>query len=273
MFSSTKASQNKVSKHPLRSPIDLVFESLQLYRSHLWLMVGYSAWLLLPFTAYFILSFFPGTNPLVLVLEFIFSLVELFITFWIGIIFIFIVHAIKEKQPVDLSVLKQKTLAILQPTVNVLLIQFLFVVLGFILLIIPGMIALVWYAFPQTAVILDDKKGMEAMKYSKSLTQGRFFRVAYRLIGGPIFIGIVYSILVAIVLSFASAFSNMDAITVTGSSNLPAWLDLLQSMVGIFTIPWLATYMTLLYKHLQETQNVTTSPQPAQDVTAETVSS
>jgi hypothetical protein len=65
----------------------------------------------------------------------------------------------------------------------------------------------------------------------------------------------------------------MDAITVTGSSNLPAWLDLLQSMVGIFTIPWLATYMTLLYKHLQETQNTMTPPQPAQDVTTETVSS
>jgi len=235
-------------------------------------MVGYSAWLLLPFTAYFILSFFPETNPIVLGFDFIFSLVELFLTFWIGIILILVVNSIIEKQLLDPSALKQKSIALFQPTANAFILQFLFIALGFVLLIIPGLIGLVWYAFTQTCVVLENKKGMQALHESKALSQGRFFRVAYRLIGGPIIIGIIYSIVVSLVLTFSGSLSSIQTMATQSSVSLPAWLDLLQSTVGIFTLPWLATYMVMLYKELQATRDPSTPLRSAQDDKTENIS-
>ena len=254
MFSSTKASPNKAPKAPLRSPLDLLLLSLQLYRSNFWLMVGYSAWLLLPFTGYFLLSFFSADNPLTITFDLLFTIAEFIITFWTGIILVLIVNAIVEKHPFDETGVKKYSATLLQPAARILVLHLLFVLLGFILLVIPGFIAIVWFAFAQTSAVLDGKRDMEALKFSRSLSEGRFFSVLYRLIGGPLMIGFVYAILVSLIVSIADGATGVDTKNLATQTSIPAWINLLQSIIGIFAIPLLATYMTLLYKHLRETK-------------------
>jgi hypothetical protein len=219
-------------------------------------MVGYAAWLLFPFSGYFLLSFFPEKNPIVIGFGIVFSIVEFMITFWIGIVFILIVNTLVEKRPFDTTGLKRVSISFLQPTALVFILHILLTFLGFIFLVIPGFVAIVWFAFAQTSVVLDGKRGKEALSFSRSLSQGRFFRVLYRLIGGPILISFVYFLFVAVLISIVGGISGFDPTQTTQSPQSPAWVDLLESTIGIFVIPLLATYMTLLYKHLKETRYV-----------------
>lgn len=277
MFSFIKALQNKAAhppthrnRRPLHPTLELVLQSFHLYRSNFWLMVGYSAWLLFPLSGYFLLSFFPAQNPIVIAFNILFSIVEFFITFWVGIIFILIVNALTEKQPFDATGLKNVSRSFLRPTARVFILHILLVLLGFILLVIPGFIAIVWFAFAQTSVILDGKRGKEALSFSRSLSRGRFFRVLHRLIGGPILISFVYFLFVAILISIVGGFSGFNPAQTTQTIQPPAWVDLLESTLGIFVIPLLATYMTILYKHLKETRDPSTKQETvAQDDTKE----
>lgn len=191
-----------------------------------------------------------------MVLGAIISLFEFILTFWIGIILILIVNAILEKQPIEAASIKQKSIVLLQPTARVLLLHIILVVIGFVLLIIPGFIALVWFAFAQTAVILDDQRGKQALLFSKSLSEGRFWRVLYSLITGPIIIGFIYSMIVAVIFSIGGSASGFDPTNITPETQIPGWIELFASILEIFAIPWLATYMVMLYKELRGTKDV-----------------
>lgn len=251
MSSFIKTSVNK-NNHSLRSPLNLVLLSFQLYKTHFWLLAGYACWLLLPVTGYFVLAFFPESNLIVVTFNSVLHLIEFFLTFWIGVILVILINAIVEKQTLDLATLKQKSLSFLQPVAHALVIAFVIIFLGTILLIIPGIIAFIWYAFTQISVILEDKRGAEALKFSKALSSGRFFRVFYRVCMGPILIGLLYSIIISLILSFSGAISGFDPISVASAEHVPPWLNLFQSIIEIFGIPWLATYMILLYIDLKQ---------------------
>ncbi|MFI5241156.1 MAG: hypothetical protein ACHQUA_01850 [Microgenomates group bacterium] len=56
------------------------------------------------------------------------------------------------------------------------------VVLGMLLLVIPGLIFAVWYSFSVYIVISEGKGSLEAMRSSKALVKGRFWKVVTRLV-------------------------------------------------------------------------------------------
>ncbi|MFA7653922.1 MAG: hypothetical protein WCX97_02665 [Candidatus Magasanikbacteria bacterium] len=52
---------------------------------------------------------------------------------------------------------------------------------GLILFLIPGIIFTVWYGFAFYAVVLEDKKGTDALKHSKQMVVGRWWAIFVRL--------------------------------------------------------------------------------------------
>lgn len=56
------------------------------------------------------------------------------------------------------------------------------VMLGFIALIIPGIIFAVWFAFAYLVLIFEGKKGVEAMKASKEYVKGNWWKVFGRFV-------------------------------------------------------------------------------------------
>lgn len=63
----------------------------------------------------------------------------------------------------------------------------LIVLVGFIFLIIPGIVFMVWYAFAQYIVINQDIRPIDALKQSKLLVSGYFWPVLGRLFGLMLF--------------------------------------------------------------------------------------
>lgn len=58
----------------------------------------------------------------------------------------------------------------------------LFVLLGLILFIIPGIVIAVWLCFSYFTVILEERRGMDALKASKELVRGLWFAIFGRLV-------------------------------------------------------------------------------------------
>jgi hypothetical protein len=64
----------------------------------------------------------------------------------------------------------------------ILILQLIAVVVGFVLLVIPGLLAMVWLYFAQYALVFDGRHSWPALFYSRDLMRGRFFKVAVRIV-------------------------------------------------------------------------------------------
>jgi hypothetical protein len=70
--------------------------------------------------------------------------------------------------------------------------------IGFFLFIIPGVIAMIWFAFAYLILLFEGKTGVEAMKASKAYVDGHFLEVLYRYLL-IIVVGVVVGIATAVV--------------------------------------------------------------------------
>jgi hypothetical protein len=64
----------------------------------------------------------------------------------------------------------------------IVLLQVLATVVGFVLLVIPGLCAYVFLYFAQYALVFDDRRSWPALLFSRDLMRGRFFKVAVRIV-------------------------------------------------------------------------------------------
>jgi hypothetical protein len=231
-------------------PLSLLAESWNLYRKHLWLMVGYSAWLLLPVGALFLLTFAPE-HWLVVILVLLSMLIEVYLVLWMTIAVVRSTHRLLHKQEVNPTAISQESLARLLPLLQVAILQGLIILGGLLLFLIPGLIFSIWYAFTQLATILEDKKPVEALSASKMLVQGRFFPVLWRLVSGPILLALAYSMVVGFVLMLIALSTGTDMDILVGDES-PDWVILVRTIGEIFLIPLLLIYSVMLYQDLKK---------------------
>lgn len=104
--------------------------------------------------------------------------------------------------------------------------SFLIVIGGFILFIVPGIIFSVWYSLAAYALIVDGKKGMDALSQSKQLVKGSWWSVFWRFLVISVIVGII-SIIVSFIPFGAKIFT-------------------------LFSVPFTVTFTFLLYKELKQ---------------------
>lgn len=250
MSSSIKALKAK-QLLPLKSPFELLFETLVFYKKYLWILVGYTAWMFIPIVGYFILSFFPITQPIVWIASVFVSFFELLIAFWIGIILTLVIYKLLANQKLEFQSLQTQTVLLIRPVVFVSILHLLIVLGGSLLLIIPGIIFIVWYSFSHLAVVLDGQFGMQALSFSRNIVRGRFFKTTYRLVTGPLIIGFFYSVIIGIIFLLVTSYTGDNILETLAKDTPPIWIQTIESIGEIFMIPLMAIYMILLYKDLQ----------------------
>jgi hypothetical protein len=64
----------------------------------------------------------------------------------------------------------------------IMFLQALSTVVGFVLLVIPGLLAFVWLYFSQYALVFDNLRSWPALLHSRDLIRGRFVKVATRIV-------------------------------------------------------------------------------------------
>lgn len=110
------------------------------------------------------------------------------------------------------------------------------ITIGFILLIIPGVIVSVWLAFATFILVLERTEIIEAMKKSKEYVKGKWWEVFGRLIAGSL----VALLLLAIVFAVLSPLP-IDVLVE----------NIVMTFIGMLIAPIAVGYMYLMYQDLK----------------------
>lgn len=227
----------------------LLGASWRLYRANFSRLAGYLAWLLLPQLALVLVDFMPDGIPALLISS-VAIVTTLVLSLWVVLMVMRILSAAAKNQPMDVAI--ASTGVIFPPYVSTSLVQGIAVLIGLVLFVIPGLIASVWYAFAPIAAALDGRRNMDALATSRALVKGRFWRVAWRILAGPIVFTGWYAIVMTIILIPIVAATNIP-IELLGGDNPPTWFLILDAMGQLFFLtPLLLAYLVLLYHSLTE---------------------
>lgn len=223
----------------------------QIYRAYFGVMAGYASWLLLPYAGVVLLNLV-GDQAWT---KFSMSLLLLAqAVLFLGMLTIFplLAACAVRRGNVDLSPqkLSEEAWKLAPSIVWVGLLETAIIFGGLVLLVIPAFVFSVWFGFGQLAVVLDGKKGMAALAFSREMVRGQFWAVAWRAIGGPILIVLIYAVALNVVVGGIAAIGNVPP-EAFATFPPPLWADVITTVAEIFLLPFLFIYVTLVYLELR----------------------
>ena len=112
---------------------------------------------------------------------------------------------------------------------------------SYILALIPGIIFTVWFVFAPFALVVDDKRGMDAIFHSKSLVRGRWWGVFGRLILIGLATMLAYFV-ISFVLGFILGFFGTAGILIGIFSN---------AIINLVVMTYAITAASVLYQSLK----------------------
>jgi hypothetical protein len=231
----------------------LIQKTLRIYKHYLAIIAGYVAWLLIPYAASILTRAFSSETLTLQLLDLVFMLIFTGLSIWVFLILARFFAAVdRGHKQIELAKLQTYCARRIPNLLWVIVLTTLTIVGGLIFFIIPGLIFYVWYAFSQMAVIVDEKNGTDAMTFSHNLVKGRFFSVAWLLLGGPILFTALYSVLVSLIASIIAAIIGFDFTTLTeAGAQIPVWFETLQITAQLFFVaPLSVIYIVVLYDWL-----------------------
>ncbi|HBK34353.1 TPA: hypothetical protein DEP34_01720 [Candidatus Uhrbacteria bacterium] len=230
------------------TPLQLLLQSYHLYREQGAFYLGYAAWMLLPISALLTLSLLPITNEgTVFILALFLSVFEGLLTLYITIFLFLATDKRLGHTEASHSELLLRARTLIKPVILVAVLQCLVVLGGFLLLIVPGIIFLIWFAFAQIAVILDHQRGFDALSFSREIVSGRFWSVLWFLVSGPLFILLGHAFLSSLIFGTIALIMHTDP-TVWVNGNLPMWVEAIDAITQTFLFPFLLIYFVLVYR-------------------------
>ncbi len=238
----------------MKRPYDILKESLAHFRHFFSIYIGYSAWVLVPGLGIILLGLIPQTEMFDVA-----GLVALLLIFlgtiaivWISIIMVHLAATLDAtKSPNLQSIQTQAAKQIVPLLVVALLSGFLFIG-GLILFVIPFFLMIVWYCFAQTIVILENKRGMEALTHSKSLVKGKFWYVALGMIGVPAIIFLIYTLITGGLGVLIATLSGQSLDTLLDLEKTPVWVTAMDTIGQMILIPIMSIYTTKFYLSTKE---------------------
>lgn len=142
----------------------------------------------------------------------------------------------KIDQPMSIKEAFMQAKPFIWPTFITSLIAGILTAIGFILVIIPGIIVGVWLSFALYIVIVENKKGVEALKSSKAYVEGYWWPVFGRMFLVGLGIAIIAGIVGNILQSILGYTFGMLA----------------QNVIMLVLIPYIFLYQFALYKNLKQ---------------------
>lgn len=150
----------------------------------------------------------------------------------------------------------------IMPTILVGILTALIIIGGILLLIVPGIIFAIWFAFSVQTVIFDNMKGKATLSASKNLVKGRLAKVLWRMIVPGFVFGIISAILQWII-TVPMIYAFMAFVSFGG----PRWdvaiiNGALSVGVSLVLAPFTMAAMIILYFELKKTPLTPLIPVP-----------
>ena len=237
----------------MQSVLTLVKNTWELYRSHVSLYVGYSAWLLVPMIVNVLLTITFGseyseiTSTIVLVLD-------MLMVIWVMASLIQVTYLTLSKKRIDARSISANSWRASVPLLLLGILLSTISIVGFIALIIPGIIFTVYATFSSTILVLENKNIKNSIKSSFALVQGRFWAILGRLFGSNILLFIPYAIAMLVVAGVLLLLNDGNIDTFLSS---PATLmeQIMLRIIDVFFIPLFIIFGVVFYKNAKETKS------------------
>ncbi len=240
---------------------DIISKSIGLYKDNSRLFLQYIFVLFIPVFVSLLIGAFLGTegqlnafNTMTGIVLFVTFIVIYIASIWVSLGFVRTIALRYEGKPgLEVKEALQWAAPLLWPAIFASILAGLAILGGFILLIIPGIIFSVWFSFVFYAVALDDKRGKEAIKFSKHLVKGRWWSVLWRLIAPGIVFGLLFFIADGI-FQFLNGILTSNMVTGTLPFIVTSIIiSLGSSIVGLLLTPLSTAAPTILYAELKKT--------------------
>lgn len=175
----------------------------------------------------------------------------IFINIWIEIAITLIVNKIYLNQPIDTNNILEISFQKIPSLFLVSILVALITIGGLILLIIPGIILSIWYAFAQYINILEDKdnKGLAALISSKKLVSGRWWPVFWRVLLPGLF---VFFFVILIVIALTFLITNGQYKPDSPEQNL--LINAATTLIFLILTPLFASFNIIVYNNLKQKQ-------------------
>lgn len=234
----------------------LLRDSLKIYQNHLLTLAGYVTWLLIPYLGLIILKLGPSEHWGIFSGVLLLNLIQAFLWLWLAIILIKLSRGWINKKPLADEKAMSEAWRLIVPVAVVAIFQTVIIMGGLLLLIIPGLIFFVWFAFAQLSVILDKKQGFQALSFSHNLSRGRFWYTTWKLVGGPLIFLTIFSLLLGLTMTVLTLLLGIDPQTLDlaiAAGHPPIWMDVIGALCETYIVaPILLIYFTLLYEYLKK---------------------
>ena len=164
-----------------RRVAEILAESAAVYRSHFLLFVGLTAVIYIPYNLFLdtvrLSSSSPDLSPLVGIL-----LIGLMAQSLVSILLIWCIARIELGLEISfVGALSSLSLGTIVRVFGTALLAGGAVLIGFLLFILPGVVLLVWFAFVNQVVIVEDMAFIPVLRRSMDLTKGYGWRILYIL--------------------------------------------------------------------------------------------
>ncbi len=241
---------DKKKPDDLPGAFEILLYSLTLTKRYAQDVYGFAAYLLFPIILTFGTQHVSGMFGDVLTVGV--NILLILITCWIQATIITTVsmrtaHPKKDPDPRSIGLYATSILGTLVLTV---LLSGLLQFAGYILFIIPGIIATVLFSFAPQEVVLHGTGPLSALAASRTKVQPKFFPILWRLLVLTAAIVGTYLLTTSLLLTLVSLGSGIDAIALANST--PAWLDAILTVLQIMFLPPFIIGHTVIYLSLNE---------------------
>ena len=239
----------------LSSLSNLFKSTCQIYRRH---FVVFSEIMLIPFVFALIIYFILLSGFLVPLTEFWFVFIIIFSTLVIAFFQLLAYAALIHCTKGNLGLISSFKSALhgFSSFLAVVLLVGLISLVGFGLLVIPGVIGTVWFCFAAYTLIFEERNVISSILRSRELVQGNFFPVLLRLIVAWIIvavIGVLIPFLISLPGRFDPAIISQDNLAALVSSTrlFEALSFSASSLIGVFTTPFMVVFGIQIYRDLK----------------------
>lgn len=235
----------------MRTSRQLLSQTIELYRAHFWLYVGYAAWLLVPTAAFLFLYSILDLESSWVLLFIPLGLTAAFLYFWILAVMTKLTDAFSDQKLIEPQRVSEAALRKITPLLIVTFLLGLITTGGLLLLVIPGIIFAVWYSQANIAIVLQEQmSATQSLAHSKELVRGRFWDVLLYMLSGSLAIGIPYILILGGLISITALFMGLDPLQILDSTEIYLWPEAIQAIIDTIFTPLFIIYYTLLYKEL-----------------------
>jgi len=225
---------------------DIIKKGWELYTENFQKFLVPIITLIIPYIILYLLQYY-GQSWAVIFILIIFVLI-IMVDLWLGILFIQMIDKIYKKQTFNLNNLYKEAFQKIASYFWVCILTSLVILVGFILLIIPGIIFAIWFNFSPYINILEGKRGTMALKSSQELVKKRWGATFWRLLIPPL---LVYLIVMAIVIGLTFMLTNGQINNASIEQNL--LINGISTLIFLLLTPLFISFSVILYNSLKET--------------------